>query len=452
MDFTSSTTLIILVSIGVVALLLGGGGGYLIASKKRKSPAKEKHASQKADPLNTKLRKLYKLLADLTSTLSYERVLDKSLDGSSIALGITGKETEELISAVLFFADDGSVPPVLRVASGRGLTRPDMSKKIPGLKGIIGKTIESGAPQLTTVISQDPELTQFWAFRTCKAGYCIPLRVNLETFGVLLFAHPEELYFAAEQREILNVISRQAMIALQNARLFQEIKDEKDHIIKAEDEARTKLARDLHDGPTQAVAAIAMQANLAGKLLKKNPAAVENELRLIEDTARRTTKEIRHMLFTLRPLVLESEGLAAALNTMAEKMNETYNQNVIVETDENVIYDLEMNSQTVIFTIAEEAVNNVRKHAKAKHIWVRVQRARRDFAVLEIEDDGMGFDTKDVFDNYSQRGSLGMVNMKERATLARGIFHIESKPGKGTKIEVVIPLTDDAADRIRKFQ
>ncbi|MEA2008853.1 MAG: sensor histidine kinase, partial [Chloroflexota bacterium] len=343
-------------------------------------------------------------------------------------------------------------PPVLRVASGRGLTRPDMSKKVPGLKGILGKAIESGAPQLTHNISQDPELTHFWAFRTCKAGYCIPLRVDLETFGVLLFAHSEENYFASEQREILNVVSRQAMIALQNAQLFQKLKAEKEHIVKVQDEARMKLARDLHDGPTQAVAAIAMQASLATKLLKKNPAQAEKELQLIEDTARRTTKEIRHMLFTLRPLVLESEGLVAALDAMAEKMNETYNQNVIVEADENVIYDLEMNSQTVIFTIAEEAVNNARKHAKAKHIWVRVQRARNVFAVLEVEDDGAGFDVKGVFDEYDQRGSLGMVNMKERAALARGIFHVESNPGKGAKIEVVIPLTDDAADRIRKFQ
>lgn len=399
-----------------------------------------------------KLRKLYKLLADLTSTLSYERVLDKSLDASSIALGITGRKTEKLSSAVLFFADDGSVPPLLRVSSGRGLTRPDMSKKTPGLKGILGEAIESGGPQLTANISQDPELSQFWAFSSCRSGYCIPLRVDLETFGVLLFAHEDEHYFDSEQREILNVVSKQAMIALQNAQLFRELKSEKAHIVQVQDEARTKLARDLHDGPTQAVAAIAMQANLAARMLKSKPDEAEKELNLIEETARRTTKEIRHMLFTLRPLVLESEGLVAALEAMAKKMQETYNQNVVIDVDKNVIYDLEMNAQTVIFTIVEEAVNNARKHAQAKHIWVRLQRARNDFVVLEVEDDGNGFSVDDVFSDYDQRGSLGMVNMEERAALARGLFHIESSPGKGTKIEVVIPLTDDAADRIRKFQ
>ena len=100
---------------------------------------------------------------------------------------------------------------------------------------------------------------------------------------------------------------------------------------EAQDEARRKLARDLHDGPTQSVSAIAMRVNFARRLMERDVAEAGEELYKIEDLARKTTKEIRHMLFTLRPLVLESQGLTAALQAMAEKVNETYNQNVIVE-------------------------------------------------------------------------------------------------------------------------
>jgi signal transduction histidine kinase len=108
-----------------------------------------------------------------------------------------------------------------------------------------------------------------------------------------------------------------------------------------------------------------------------------------------------------------------------------------------------MNSQTVIFTISEEAVNNARKHAEAEHIWVKVTRLQSDLAFLEIEDDGKGFLVENVMGNYEDRGSLGMLNMRERAELVQGVFHVKSIPGEGTQIQVVLPLTPDAADRLR---
>jgi signal transduction histidine kinase len=170
----------------------------------------------------------------------------------------------------------------------------------------------------------------------------------------------------------------------------------------------------------------------------------------IEDLARRTTKEIRHMLFTLRPLVLESQGLVSALEAMAEKMRETYNQNVIIETDAKVIEQLEMGKQTVIFYISEEAVNNARKHAQADHIWVRLKPVDASLALLEIQDDGVGFDVRSVDASYDQRGSLGMVNMRERTELVNGLLRIDSAPGKGTRIQVLVPITEEGADRLRR--
>jgi len=155
------------------------------------------------------------------------------------------------------------------------------------------------------------------------------------------------------------------------------------------------------------------------------------------------------MLFSLRPLVLDSEGLIAALQSMAKRTRETFGQNVVVETDVALVEQLDMNTQTVIFTIAEEAVNNARKHAQAEHIWVKVKRLQDDLAFLEIEDDGKGFLVDDVMGNYDDRGSLGMLNMRERAELVQGVFHIKSIPGEGTQIQIVLPLTPDAADRLR---
>lgn len=221
-------------------------------------------------------------------------------------------------------------------------------------------------------------------------------------------------------------------------------------MMEIQEDARKKLARDLHDGPTQSVAAIAMRLNFARRLMERDLKATSEELVKIEDLARRTTKEIRHMLFTLRPLVLESQGLVAALESMAEKMGETYNQHVEIQSEPDIVSKLEMGKQGVIFYIAEEAVNNARKHAKAANVWVRLKLAAPDLVQLEVEDDGVGFDTSAVSAGYDSRGSLGMVNMRERTELLNGALQIDSAPGQGARVRVYVPLSDEAADRLRR--
>jgi signal transduction histidine kinase len=264
----------------------------------------------------------------------------------------------------------------------------------------------------------------------------------------MIFGHTTPDYFTRERCDVLGIVSRQAVIAIQNARLYQDLADEKERMVEVQEEARKKLARDLHDGPTQSVAAMAMRVSLAKRMIERDPKSAMDELDKIEDLARRTTKEIRHMLFTLRPLVLESQGLTAALTANAEKMKETYKQDVIIQVDEKLASQLEMGKSGVIFYIVEEAVNNARKHAQAPHIWVRLNPLPKqpDIAYLEISDDGVGFDVEAVNKSYDKRGSLGMVNLRERTELVNGLLNIDSAPGKGAKIQVYIPLTEEAAD------
>jgi signal transduction histidine kinase len=156
------------------------------------------------------------------------------------------------------------------------------------------------------------------------------------------------------------------------------------------------------------------------------------------------------MLFTLRPLILESQGLGAAIQSMADKMMETFSQRVVVEIDNRAVEQLEMGKQGVIFYIIEEAVNNARKHAAAEAITVRLRQMDMGLLLLEIQDNGAGFDVKAIAQNYDKRSSssLGMVNLRERAELVNGLLNIESTPGKGTNVQVYIPLTEEAADRL----
>jgi len=220
------------------------------------------------------------------------------------------------------------------------------------------------------------------------------------------------------------------------------LREERDKIVGKEEEARHKLARELHDGPTQDVAAIAMRLNFARLLLDRDPKRARAELERLEDLAHRTVKEIRSMLFTLRPIILETEGLVPALNQYAENLRQ--NDGLPVEIDPERYKDcLDIDAQGVVFAILEEAVNNARKHAQASRVLVRLA-VESDLFIAEVIDNGRGFDVEAVTKSYGSRGSLGMVNLRERAELIGGTLNIESVRGKGTRITLVVPIAGEA--------
>ncbi len=394
---------------------------------------------------NERLRAIYELSSALSATLNYKRVLDAAIDLSYRALNPDPEQNgdDRLVSAVLLFKGDQ-----LYVGSARRFTNADLKVTLPAAEGTLKKVFDEGEPLLASGVGYDPELGRIIALRSCMSAYFFPLRSGLNVYGVLLFAHPDPNYFTPDRTHILDIVGRQAVIAIQNARLYQDLLEERNRMVEVHEEARKKLARDLHDGPTQSVSAIAMRINLARKLIERNPQMAVQELVKIEELAHRTTKEIRHMLFTLRPLILESQGLIAALQAMADKMRETFNQEVCIQVDPKLVSQLEMGKQGVIFYITEEAVNNARKHAHASLIEVRLQPVEPGIALLEIADNGVGFDVAAVDRSYDQRGSLGMINLRERTELVNGLLQIDSAPGKGTRVKVYIPLTEEAADRL----
>jgi signal transduction histidine kinase len=450
----ASATLIYLTILLPLYLALGGILSYFsdrITQSQRFARDKTVPVRQEKEQIEKeKRRTIYNLISALSASLNYERVLETAMDLSADALKFSHARSNELVRAVLLFSENGDKQPVLYVGSARGFTQSDLRLTLPGRQGLLGQTIDEVQSRMTRNVAEDPELGRILALQSCESAYCIPLRTGLNTCGVLLYAHLDADFFTAENTEILDIIGHQVTIAIENARLYQDLEQEKERMMEIQEEARKKMARDLHDGPTQSVSAIAMRINFARRLLERDPKATMEELYKIEDLARRTTKEIRHMLFTLRPLVLESQGLIAALESMAEKMRETYSQNVIIQADPNLVDDLEMGKQTVIFYIAEEAVNNARKHAQARHIWVRLKLFREDLGLLEIEDDGVGFDPNEVNASYENRGSLGMINLSERAELINAVLNIDSAHGRGTRIRLAIPLTEEASDRIRR--
>ena len=244
--------------------------------------------------------------------------------------------------------------------------------------------------------------------------------------------------YRQDQLAFLSTLCNQATIALQNAQLYQQLQAEKDRIIGSEEEVRHWLARELHDGPTQTLSALAMRLNYARLLLEKEPEKAQEELADLEKMARRATKEIRTTLFKLRPLALETQGLRGALEQYVVRLQETGGTPVQLDIEEPS-ERLEANAEATIFFIIEEAVTNAHKHGNASSISVRIA-PYGDFLVVTVRDNGKGFDVKAVEASYDQRGSLGLINMKERAELIGGRLEIQSQPGHGTTITLAVPL------------
>ncbi|MCU0484627.1 MAG: GAF domain-containing sensor histidine kinase [Anaerolineales bacterium] len=443
---------IILVAVAA-GLLLGLLVGYLIfyelLGHKYRRLAQEAAQARKGE--HDQFSTLYNMVSSTAATLKYDRVLDLMLDQAGSAFfSNVGSKSDLMVSAVMLFEVNDLGLTELRVASSRRLIAADQRARLPGKGGVIARVIATGEPELIRDSSQDPELNFLLALKPCRSIFVLPLRTGLDVYGVLLFAHSESNFFDTSKRELLDLLTRQSLIAIQNARLYNDLEKERQHLLKIQDEARKKLARELHDGPTQTVAALAMRINFTRRLIEMDVPKTAKELAKIEELAHRATREIRHMLFALRPLALESSGLPAALITMADNIRQTYDQNVTVQVANGALPELEMSKQTVLFYIAEEAVNNARKHSQASQIWVNLKPVSEDVILMEIRDNGIGFDVESVDAMYDQLGSLGMLNMRERAELINGVFSIDSSVGKGTSIRVLVPVTDDAVERLRR--
>jgi signal transduction histidine kinase len=253
--------------------------------------------------------------------------------------------------------------------------------------------------------------------------------------------------FDEEDMRLLLALAAEAAVAIENARLVEALREERDRILSAQEEVRHELNRKLHDGTVQLLAAIAMGIDHVERLLQLKPDAVYAELEALRKLTRQATREARMLLFELRPIILESQGLVPALQRYVEQLrqNEPFRVHLDIEK-----WDKPVDQQVAgaIFSIIQEAANNTRKHAVAGNLWIRLMESD-DYMVVHIEDDGIGFDVSAAEDEYDTQNSFGVLNMRERAALIEGLLTIESSevmPEQGTLVILRVPLSRVLAD------
>jgi signal transduction histidine kinase len=412
--------------LGIISMR-GNQAQKIIAQEAEREMGELRAATRRAESLQ-------EMAATMRSTLNFQRVVEAAMDACGVVMDEFNVPKRAMVGAVLTFEGKGRrlVPVAERQLEA------NKSQFATGQQGAIAEALSDAEPVISNDPKNDPELKEFIGLRKCKTAVVIPLRVGFDLYGVMIVGSQVQISIDKGHLDLFTSIADQAVIALRNAQLYEDVGRQKQRLIDASNEERKQLARALHDGPTQSVAAIAMRINFVRSLLKTEPQMAADELAKVEDLAKNTGKEIRGMLFTLRPLLVVDQGLGAAVQKVSERLSETDGLNIRFAGGEYGDI-LTQQAQMTVFQVVEEALGNARKYSKAKNIDVRFWQEDGLF-VARVQDDGVGFDVDSVMDGYSERGSLGMLNMEERAQMIDGSVQVESSVGQGTAITLVVPL------------
>lgn len=254
------------------------------------------------------------------------------------------------------------------------------------------------------------------------------MRTGGQTIGILSILGEKKQQFNIEQVTLLASIADQIAGEVENARLRQQAKD------AAVTEERGRLARELHDSATQSLYSLTLFAEAGRELVETADRSVlKHNFERMGETAQHALKEMRMLVHQLGPLDLQNMGLAGALRYRLNAVEERVNIKARLVIGDPV--DLPALTEEGLYRIAQEALNNVLKHAEATTVTVSLH-SDDNVLVLEVVDDGIGFD----FEAAKDGGGMGLAGMQARVEKLRGTLTIRSEPGKGTSVNVAVSL------------
>ena len=295
-----------------------------------------------------------------------------------------------------------------------------------GSEGITGRVAATGEMVYLPDVRKDPGYVEMEGSGT-HSEVTVPIKTKGKVIGVL-DAQSESLNaFDEIDLAVLQSLADQTAVAVENARLYKQAQQ------FAVVEERNRLARELHDSVTQALYGITLHAEAAFRQIKARKISLANEqISELRNTAQDALREMRLLIFELRPSVVEMQGLVPALQARLEAVEERAGMGVVFNQEGKL--DLTDQLQDGLYRIAQESLNNALKHAKAQNITLNLI-GRRGKVIMEVVDDGIGFKPEDEIEG----GGLGLDGIIERAELMGAELVLDSRPGKGTTIRVEVP-------------
>jgi two-component system, NarL family, sensor kinase len=260
--------------------------------------------------------------------------------------------------------------------------------------------------------------------------------------GVLNVHTRDRREFTVADVELLSAVAGLMAGAIENASLHSRLAEREEamerfaeQIVLLQETERRRLAGEIHDGISQRIVSLSFHLSAAADAVASDPASAAEQIARAQELAAGALDETRHAIAGLRPPVLDDLGLAASLESLARSIPLPHVQ---VDT---VTTNLPEHAQTAVYRIAQEALQNVMKHASAAHVQLRLSTAA-DAVLLEISDDGVGFDPDTTAERAGPAG-YGLPGMQQRAELLGGQLTADSTPGRGTVVRLRVPISHE---------
>ena len=360
----------------------------------------------------------------LTSELSLDAVLERIVE---LAVEIT----DARYAALSVLGDDGRIERFIT----EGVTPRERAAigDPPTGHGLLGLLVAEGRTLRIDDIAADPRAVGFPPHHPpMRSLLGAPLIARGRIFGNLYLTEKRGVAaFTDEDQQTIEVLATQAGVAIENARLYEETQHAQRELRRLEvlDE-RERIAKELHDGVIQSLFAVGM--NLQGVAASAPDAGVAEKIEGAVDDIDRAIRDLRNYIFGLRPGILADRQLDQALRELGAEFEGRSGVITVVEVDPTVAAELSSMASDVV-QLTREALSNVGRHAEATTCRVSLRR-RSDGAVLEIDDDGRGFEPGGT------STGMGLPNLADRVETLGGSFEIQSRTGEGTAVRALLPL------------
>jgi two-component system, NarL family, sensor histidine kinase DegS len=278
-----------------------------------------------------------------------------------------------------------------------------------------------------------------------KSLLALPLLVKEKLIGILCVFLHKKRQFPEKERALLSSIAGQVAISIENARLYNSSRQKQmqvekllSKVIVAQEEERKRIAGEIHDSIAQSMVGILTKVQTSQSLLTVSPEKVAEELEELRKIVADSVKEVREIIFNLRPSSLDDLGLVPSLENVIKRIERDTGIGIDLIVNER---DLRLPSilETVAFRIIQEALNNVKKHSEARKAWIELYFEPTRLSI-KIVDNGKGFNWESLSQKFLEGSSFGFLSMKERASLVGGLVDITSEENKGTTVSVEIPI------------
>jgi len=385
------------------------------------------HLEQRVEERTRELSSLLEISHTVASTLHLKPLLGLILDQLKTVVDYSGSSILAVEGEDLVFLDDrghASEEQLMQLHFPLTHLGPLWQTMTSRESPIIIRDVREDSPlaQAFRLAVGDPRKTSFHSVRACMI---VPLVLRDRVIGMLVLTASEEDAFTQHHSTLALAIATQAAIAIENAQLYEQAQQ------LAAVEERQRLARELHDSVSQALYGIALGLHTARIQLDRDPGELPESLNYLLSLAEAALDEMRALIFELRPEALEREGLVSALSKQGTALQARYG--MIVQTELCEEPNLPLEVKQALYRIAQEAMHNTVKHARARNVELRLSQTANAI-ILEVRDDGVGFDPLGSFP-----GHLGLHSMQERLSSLSGTLQIESAPGQGTSILVQVP-------------